>query len=134
MKILTLGKLARSKDDVKATVEKLGGKLTGTASKATLCISTKSEWPPALRPCSAAPGRGEDGGGEAEVTQPVTRAAWLLCSRGRTAAGMPGALLCALDGRVRSFYTHQRLRLLFLLTTWLCKGVAGLLPRQTFAA
>ncbi|XP_054569063.1 poly [ADP-ribose] polymerase 1 [Eptesicus fuscus] len=43
MKILTLGKLARSKDEVKATVEKLGGKLTGTANKASLCISTKKE-------------------------------------------------------------------------------------------
>lgn len=43
MKILTLGKLSRNKDEVKATVEKLGGKLTGTANKASLCISTKSE-------------------------------------------------------------------------------------------
>ncbi|XP_036133329.1 poly [ADP-ribose] polymerase 1 isoform X2 [Molossus molossus] len=43
MKILTLGKLSRNKDEVKATVEKLGGKLTGTANKASLCISTKKE-------------------------------------------------------------------------------------------
>ncbi|KAM4860571.1 poly [ADP-ribose] polymerase 1 isoform 2-T2 [Thomomys bottae] len=43
MKVLTLGKLARSKDEVKAEVEKLGGKMTGTANKATLCISTRKE-------------------------------------------------------------------------------------------
>ncbi|XP_006157311.1 poly [ADP-ribose] polymerase 1 [Tupaia chinensis] len=43
MKILTLGKLSRNKDEVKALVEKLGGKLTGTANKASLCISTKKE-------------------------------------------------------------------------------------------
>uniref|UniRef100_UPI0029550795 poly [ADP-ribose] polymerase 1-like n=1 Tax=Panthera onca TaxID=9690 RepID=UPI0029550795 len=43
MKILTLGKLSRNKDEMKATIEKLGGKLTGTASKASLCISTKKE-------------------------------------------------------------------------------------------
>uniref|UniRef100_A0A8D0Y3B1 Poly [ADP-ribose] polymerase n=1 Tax=Sus scrofa TaxID=9823 RepID=A0A8D0Y3B1_PIG len=42
MKILTLGKLSRNKDEVKAAIEKLGGKLTGTASKASLCVSTKS--------------------------------------------------------------------------------------------
>lgn len=47
MKILTLGKLSQNKDEVKATIEKLGGKLTGTANKASLCISTKSKshWP-----------------------------------------------------------------------------------------
>lgn len=43
MKILTLGKLSQNKDEVKAMIEKLGGKLTGTANKASLCISTKSE-------------------------------------------------------------------------------------------
>uniref|UniRef100_A0A452UHC1 Poly [ADP-ribose] polymerase n=1 Tax=Ursus maritimus TaxID=29073 RepID=A0A452UHC1_URSMA len=43
MKILTLGKLSRNKDEVKAVIEKLGGKLTGTANKASLCISTKKE-------------------------------------------------------------------------------------------
>ncbi|KFO19690.1 Poly [ADP-ribose] polymerase 1 [Fukomys damarensis] len=43
MKILLLGKLSRNKDEVKAAVEKLGGKLTGSASKASLCISTKKE-------------------------------------------------------------------------------------------
>lgn len=46
MKILALGKLSRNKDEVKAAVEKLGGKLTGTANKASLCISTKSECSP----------------------------------------------------------------------------------------
>lgn len=44
MKILTLGKLSRNKDEVKATIEKLGGKLTGTVNKASLCISSKSEF------------------------------------------------------------------------------------------
>lgn len=44
MKILTLGKLSRNKDEVKAMIEKLGGKLTGTTSKASLCISTQSEF------------------------------------------------------------------------------------------
>ncbi|TKC42061.1 hypothetical protein EI555_011832, partial [Monodon monoceros] len=43
MKILTLGKLSRNKDEVKATIEKLGGKLTGTVNKASLCISSKKE-------------------------------------------------------------------------------------------
>ncbi|XP_066237502.1 poly [ADP-ribose] polymerase 1 [Saccopteryx leptura] len=43
MKILTLGKLSRNKDEVKAMVERLGGKLTGTVNKASLCISTKKE-------------------------------------------------------------------------------------------
>ncbi|XP_020837799.1 poly [ADP-ribose] polymerase 1 isoform X1 [Phascolarctos cinereus] len=43
MKILTLGKLSRNKDEMKAAIEELGGKLTGTANKASLCISTKKE-------------------------------------------------------------------------------------------
>ncbi|XP_063095480.1 poly [ADP-ribose] polymerase 1 isoform X2 [Cavia porcellus] len=43
MKVLLLGKLSRNKDEVKTEVEKLGGKLTGSASKASLCISTKKE-------------------------------------------------------------------------------------------
>ncbi|XP_066093274.1 poly [ADP-ribose] polymerase 1 [Saccopteryx bilineata] len=43
MKILALGKLSQNKDDVKAMVERLGGKLTGTVNKASLCISTKKE-------------------------------------------------------------------------------------------
>ncbi|XP_067420946.1 poly [ADP-ribose] polymerase 1 isoform X2 [Emydura macquarii macquarii] len=41
MKILTLGKLSRNKEEVKAMIEDLGGKVTGTANKATLCISTQ---------------------------------------------------------------------------------------------
>lgn len=44
MKILTLGKLSQNKDEAKAMIEKLGGKLTGSANKASLCISTKSEF------------------------------------------------------------------------------------------
>ena len=43
MKLLAVGKLTKNKDDVKAAVEELGGKITGTASKASLCLSTKSE-------------------------------------------------------------------------------------------
>ncbi|EDL94827.1 poly (ADP-ribose) polymerase family, member 1 [Rattus norvegicus] len=43
MKILTLGKLSQNKDEAKAMIEKLGGKLTGSANKASLCISTKKE-------------------------------------------------------------------------------------------
>ncbi|XP_067420945.1 poly [ADP-ribose] polymerase 1 isoform X1 [Emydura macquarii macquarii] len=43
MKILTLGKLSRNKEEVKAMIEDLGGKVTGTANKATLCISTQKE-------------------------------------------------------------------------------------------
>lgn len=44
MKILTLGKLSQNKDEAKAMIEKLGGKLTGSANKASLCISTKSKF------------------------------------------------------------------------------------------
>ncbi|KAG6929434.1 poly(ADP-ribose) polymerase 1 [Chelydra serpentina] len=43
MKILTLGKLSRNKEEVKAMIEDLGGKVTGSANKATLCISTQKE-------------------------------------------------------------------------------------------
>lgn len=43
MKLLTVGKLRQNKDELKAAVEELGGKITGTANKATLCLSTKSE-------------------------------------------------------------------------------------------
>lgn len=45
MKLLTVGKLVKNKDDLKVAVEELGGKITGTASKASLCLSTKSEYP-----------------------------------------------------------------------------------------
>lgn len=44
MKILALGKLCQSKDEAKATIERLGGKLTGSANKASLCISTKRKF------------------------------------------------------------------------------------------
>ncbi|KAL2082174.1 hypothetical protein ACEWY4_021992 [Coilia grayii] len=43
LKLLTVGKLSRNKDELKAAVEQLGGKITGTASKAKLCISTRKE-------------------------------------------------------------------------------------------
>ena len=43
MKLLAVGKLTKNKDEIKAAVEELGGKITGTASKAALCLSTKSE-------------------------------------------------------------------------------------------
>ncbi|XP_041716326.1 poly [ADP-ribose] polymerase 1 [Coregonus clupeaformis] len=43
MKLLTVGKLRQNKDELKTAVEELGGKITGTANKATLCLSTKKE-------------------------------------------------------------------------------------------
>ncbi|XP_023662803.1 poly [ADP-ribose] polymerase 1 [Paramormyrops kingsleyae] len=43
LKVLTVGKLSKNKDELKATIEELGGKVTGTVSKANLCISTKKE-------------------------------------------------------------------------------------------
>ncbi|XP_029966946.1 poly [ADP-ribose] polymerase 1 [Salarias fasciatus] len=43
MKLLTVGKLTKNKDELKAAIEELGGKITGTANKASLCISTKKE-------------------------------------------------------------------------------------------
>lgn len=43
MKVLTVGKLTKNKEDLKAVVEDLGGKITGTASKASVCVSTKSK-------------------------------------------------------------------------------------------
>ncbi|XP_038617296.1 poly [ADP-ribose] polymerase 1 [Tachyglossus aculeatus] len=43
MKILTLGKLSRNKEEMKAAIEGLGGKLTGSANKASVCISTQKE-------------------------------------------------------------------------------------------
>lgn len=45
MKILVVGKLSKNKEEVKSIVEDLGGKMTTTANKATLCISTQSEQP-----------------------------------------------------------------------------------------
>lgn len=43
MKLIAVGKLSKNKDDLKAAVEELGGKITNTANKASLCFSTKSE-------------------------------------------------------------------------------------------
>ncbi|KAJ8410210.1 hypothetical protein AAFF_G00201910 [Aldrovandia affinis] len=43
MKILAVGKLGKNKDELKAAVEDLGGRITGTVSKASVCISTKKE-------------------------------------------------------------------------------------------
>ncbi|KAM9355428.1 poly [ADP-ribose] polymerase 1 [Pholidichthys leucotaenia] len=43
MKLLTVGKLTMNKDNLKAAVEELGGKVTGTVNKASLCLSTKKE-------------------------------------------------------------------------------------------
>lgn len=43
MKLLAVGKLSKNKDDLKAVVEELGGMMTGTANKASLCLSTKKE-------------------------------------------------------------------------------------------
>lgn len=43
VKILTVGKLSKNKEELKAVVESLGGHTTGTASKASLCLSSKKE-------------------------------------------------------------------------------------------
>ncbi|XP_003971725.1 poly [ADP-ribose] polymerase 1 [Takifugu rubripes] len=43
MKLVAVGKLSKNKDDIKAAVEELGGKITGTANKASLCLSSKKE-------------------------------------------------------------------------------------------
>lgn len=43
MKLLAVGKLSKNKDDIKAAVEELGGRITGTANKASLCLSSKSK-------------------------------------------------------------------------------------------
>ncbi|KAM8847132.1 poly [ADP-ribose] polymerase 1 [Synchiropus picturatus] len=43
MKLLAVGKLSKNKDDIKAAVEELGGKITGTVNKASLIISSKKE-------------------------------------------------------------------------------------------
>ncbi|XP_047244775.1 poly [ADP-ribose] polymerase 1 [Girardinichthys multiradiatus] len=43
MKLLAVGKLSKNKDDLKAAVEELGGKMTSTANKASLCLSSKKE-------------------------------------------------------------------------------------------
>ncbi|XP_048450311.1 poly [ADP-ribose] polymerase 1-like [Rhincodon typus] len=43
MKVLILGKLSKKKDELKTLVEEFGGKITSTASKAKLCISSQKE-------------------------------------------------------------------------------------------
>ncbi|KAL4630473.1 poly ADP-ribose polymerase 1 [Arapaima gigas] len=43
LKLLTVGKLVKNKDELKAAIEELGGKVTGTVTKANLCVSTKKE-------------------------------------------------------------------------------------------
>ncbi|XP_053315053.1 poly [ADP-ribose] polymerase 1 [Spea bombifrons] len=43
MKILVVGKLSKNKDEIKSLVEELGGKITGSANKATFCVSTEKE-------------------------------------------------------------------------------------------
>lgn len=43
MKLVAVGKLSKNKEDLKAAVEELGGKITGTANKASLCLSSKSK-------------------------------------------------------------------------------------------
>uniref|UniRef100_A0A8C6KUJ5 Poly [ADP-ribose] polymerase n=1 Tax=Nothobranchius furzeri TaxID=105023 RepID=A0A8C6KUJ5_NOTFU len=43
LKLLAVGKLTKNKDDIKAVVEELGGKITSTAAKAFLCLSSKKE-------------------------------------------------------------------------------------------
>lgn len=45
MKFVTVGKLTKNKDEIKAAVEELGGKITSTTNKASFCLSTKSESP-----------------------------------------------------------------------------------------
>lgn len=45
MKLVAVGKLSKNKDDLKAAVEELGGKITAAANKASLCLSSKSESP-----------------------------------------------------------------------------------------
>lgn len=44
MTVMTIGKLSKNKDDVKAIIEELGGKTTGSANKATVCVSTQSKY------------------------------------------------------------------------------------------
>ncbi|KAG2468467.1 PARP1 polymerase, partial [Polypterus senegalus] len=43
MMVICIGKLVKNKEEIKAVIEELGGKLTGSANKATICISTKKE-------------------------------------------------------------------------------------------
>ncbi|XP_072266041.1 poly [ADP-ribose] polymerase 1 [Pyxicephalus adspersus] len=43
MSVMIVGKLSKNKDDMKAMVEEMGGKITGSANKATVCVSTQKE-------------------------------------------------------------------------------------------
>uniref|UniRef100_UPI00398EF7A6 poly [ADP-ribose] polymerase 1 n=1 Tax=Pristiophorus japonicus TaxID=55135 RepID=UPI00398EF7A6 len=43
MKVLLVGKLSKNKEELKSMVEGLGGKVTSSASKAKLCISSQKE-------------------------------------------------------------------------------------------
>ncbi|KAK2864320.1 hypothetical protein Q7C36_003474 [Tachysurus vachellii] len=43
LKVLSVGKLSKNKDELKAVVEELGGKITGTVNKATFCLSSRKE-------------------------------------------------------------------------------------------
>lgn len=44
MAILVLGKLSKNKEEIKALIEELGGKTTGSVNKATVCVSTTSKY------------------------------------------------------------------------------------------
>ena len=52
MKLLAVGKLKKNKDEIKAVVEEMGGKITATANKADLCLSNASTYPTSLRACT----------------------------------------------------------------------------------
>uniref|UniRef100_A0A671MVZ6 Poly [ADP-ribose] polymerase n=1 Tax=Sinocyclocheilus anshuiensis TaxID=1608454 RepID=A0A671MVZ6_9TELE len=43
LKLFAVGKLSKNKDELKNAVEELGGKITGSANKAALCLSSKKE-------------------------------------------------------------------------------------------
>lgn len=43
LKVLAVGKLSKNKDELKAAVEELGGKITSTVNKAAFCLSSKSK-------------------------------------------------------------------------------------------
>ncbi|KAM5163073.1 poly [ADP-ribose] polymerase 1 [Mantella aurantiaca] len=43
MSVIVVGKLSKNKDDIKAIIEELGGKTTGSANKASVCVSTQKE-------------------------------------------------------------------------------------------
>ncbi|XP_013925201.1 PREDICTED: poly [ADP-ribose] polymerase 1 [Thamnophis sirtalis] len=43
MNMVVLGKLSKTKDEIKSAIEELGGKVTATVNKADLCISSQKE-------------------------------------------------------------------------------------------